>query len=123
MKKLAEVNIQPLRIAFDHWSLRDIYEKSIRTAVKSVFAYFGHRVGNNQRFYISPPAESLLADFCNGRAAENGRYFKRFTLALIAVNGSLTVYNLVSVAVALLLERNKGELTVFSVKILCFMLS
>ena len=35
MKKLAEVNIQPLRIAFDHWSLRDIYEKSIRTAVKS----------------------------------------------------------------------------------------
>lgn len=35
MKKLSEVNIQPLRIAFDHWNLRDIYEKSIRTAVKS----------------------------------------------------------------------------------------
>ena len=35
MQKLAEVNIQPLRIAFDHWSLRDIYEKSIRTAVRS----------------------------------------------------------------------------------------
>ncbi|HOM35352.1 MAG TPA: hypothetical protein PKZ11_09570, partial [Clostridia bacterium] len=35
MKKLAEVNIQPLRIAFDHWNLRDIYEKSIRIAVKS----------------------------------------------------------------------------------------
>ena len=35
MNKLAEVNIYPLRIAFDHWQLRDIYEKSIRTAVGS----------------------------------------------------------------------------------------
>lgn len=35
MTKLAEVNIYPLRIAFDHWNLKDIYEKSIRIAVKS----------------------------------------------------------------------------------------
>lgn len=35
MQKLSEVNIYPLRIAFDHWELKDIYEKSIRTAVKS----------------------------------------------------------------------------------------
>jgi len=35
MTKLAEVNIYPLRIAFDHWKLKDIYEKSIRTAVGS----------------------------------------------------------------------------------------
>lgn len=35
MSKLAEVNIYPLRIAFDHWKLHDIYEKSVRTAVKS----------------------------------------------------------------------------------------
>lgn len=35
MTKLAEVNIYPLRIAFDHWKLKDVYEKSIRTAVKS----------------------------------------------------------------------------------------
>lgn len=35
MKKLSEVSIFPLRIAFDHWELRDIYEKSIRTAVDS----------------------------------------------------------------------------------------
>jgi hypothetical protein len=35
MKKLSKVNIQPLRIAFDHWNLRDIYEKSVRIAVKS----------------------------------------------------------------------------------------
>ena len=35
MNKLAEVNIYPLRIAFDHWKLKEIYEKSIRTAVGS----------------------------------------------------------------------------------------
>lgn len=35
MKKLSEVNIYPLRIAFDHWKLRDIYEKSVRTAVRN----------------------------------------------------------------------------------------
>lgn len=32
MKKLSEVNISPLRIAFDHWELRDIYENAVRTA-------------------------------------------------------------------------------------------
>lgn len=35
MKKLAEVNIYPLRIAFDHWELRKVYEESIRTAVRN----------------------------------------------------------------------------------------
>lgn len=35
MRKLAEVNIQPLRIAFDHWNLRNTYEKSVRIAVSS----------------------------------------------------------------------------------------
>lgn len=35
MKKLAEINIRPLRIAFDHWELREIYEKSIRIAVNN----------------------------------------------------------------------------------------
>jgi hypothetical protein len=34
MKKLAEVNIRPLRIAFDHYSMKDTYEKAIRTAAK-----------------------------------------------------------------------------------------
>ena len=32
MEKLSEVNIYPLRIAFDHWKLHDIYEESVRTA-------------------------------------------------------------------------------------------
>lgn len=35
MKKLSEINISPLRIAFDHWNLRKIYEKSIRIAVNN----------------------------------------------------------------------------------------
>jgi len=32
MEKLAEVNIRPLRIAFDHYSMRDTYEAAIRSA-------------------------------------------------------------------------------------------
>lgn len=34
MKKLAEVNIRPLRIAFDHYEQKDIYCKAIRCAAK-----------------------------------------------------------------------------------------
>ena len=34
MEKLAETNIQPLRIAFDHYSMKDTYEMAIRSAVK-----------------------------------------------------------------------------------------
>lgn len=34
MEKLAEVNIKPLRIAFDHYEQRDIYCKAIRCAAK-----------------------------------------------------------------------------------------
>ena len=34
MKKLAEVSIHPLRIAFDHYSMKDTYEAAIRTAAK-----------------------------------------------------------------------------------------
>lgn len=34
MKKLSEINIRPLRIAFDHWSLRGKYEKSVRIAAR-----------------------------------------------------------------------------------------
>ena len=35
MDKLAEVNIYPLRIAFDHWNLRDVYEEAVNIAVES----------------------------------------------------------------------------------------
>lgn len=34
MEKMFEIPIRPVRIAFDHWELHDIYEKSIRMAVK-----------------------------------------------------------------------------------------
>lgn len=34
MKKLAEVNIRPLRIAFDHYSQHKTYEKAVRLAAK-----------------------------------------------------------------------------------------
>ena len=34
MKKLAEINIRPLRIAFDHYEQRDIYCRAIRLAAK-----------------------------------------------------------------------------------------
>lgn len=34
MEKLAEINIRPLRIAFDHYSMKDTYVDAIRTAVK-----------------------------------------------------------------------------------------
>lgn len=33
MKKLSEINISPLRIAFDHWEQRDTYERAVRIAV------------------------------------------------------------------------------------------
>ena len=34
MEKLFEIPIKPVRIAFDHWELHDVYEKSVRTAVQ-----------------------------------------------------------------------------------------
>jgi len=34
MEKLAEINIRPLRIAFDHYSMKDTYIDAIRTAAK-----------------------------------------------------------------------------------------
>jgi len=34
MAKLSEVNIRPLRIAFDHFSMKDKYERAIRIAVR-----------------------------------------------------------------------------------------
>ena len=35
MKKLSEINIRPLRIAFDHYSMKDTYEAAIRMAAKN----------------------------------------------------------------------------------------
>lgn len=46
MRKLAEIPIRPVRIAFDHWNLRKEYEKAIRTAVK-----YGHKNLSNYMLY------------------------------------------------------------------------
>ena len=35
MKKLSEINIRPLRIAFDHYSQKETYEKAIRLAAEN----------------------------------------------------------------------------------------
>ena len=37
MSVLSQIPVRPVRIAFDHWNLRDIYEKSIRAAAKAGF--------------------------------------------------------------------------------------
>lgn len=34
IKKLAEIPVRPLRIAFDHWKLRNVYEKAVRLAAE-----------------------------------------------------------------------------------------
>ena len=46
MRKLSEIPIKPVRIAFDHWKLHDIYERAVRTAVKA-----GHMSLSNYILY------------------------------------------------------------------------
>lgn len=46
MAKLAEIPIQPVRIAFDHWGLRDKYDAAVRTAVRQ-----GHKNLSNYILY------------------------------------------------------------------------
>lgn len=46
MSKLAEIPIRPVRIAFDHWNLHEIYEKAVRTA-----AAHGHKNLSNYILY------------------------------------------------------------------------
>ena len=46
MIKLYEIPIKPVRIAFDSWSMKDIYENAVRTAVKA-----GHKNLSNYILY------------------------------------------------------------------------
>ncbi len=46
MEKLAEIPVRPVRIAFDHWELRDTYEQAVRIAVKH-----GHKDLSNYILY------------------------------------------------------------------------
>lgn len=55
MKKLAEVNIKPLRIAFDHYEQKDIYCKAIRCAAK----YGIHDLSNYLLYNFEDKPEDL----------------------------------------------------------------
>ena len=55
MKKLAEVNIKPLRIAFDHYEQRDTYCKAIRCAAK----YGIHDLSNYLLYNFEDQPEEL----------------------------------------------------------------
>ena len=46
MRKLSEIPIRPVRIAFDHWELHDIYEEAVRSAVRN-----GHTSLSNYVLY------------------------------------------------------------------------
>ncbi len=46
MIKLSEIPIKPVRIAFDSWSMKDIYENAVRTAVRA-----GHKNLSNYILY------------------------------------------------------------------------
>lgn len=46
MKKMAEIPIRPVRIAFDHWNLHKKYENAVRTAVRQ-----GHKSLSNYVLY------------------------------------------------------------------------
>ena len=46
MKKMAEIPVRPVRIAFDNWKIHKIYEKAVRTAVK-----YGHKNLSNYILY------------------------------------------------------------------------
>lgn len=54
MKRLAEIPIRPLRIAFDHWALRDTYEKAVRIAAKNGINHLSNYLLYN---YVDLPVE------------------------------------------------------------------
>lgn len=85
MAKLAEINISPLRIAFDHWEQKDIYEKAVRTAVAhgitNLSNYMLYNFRDKPEHITSPTAETLeiadlgftaLADKIHDRVALSG---------------------------------------------------
>lgn len=49
IKKLSEIPIDPLRIAFDHWSLRKIYEQSVRLAAEAGITHLSNYLLYNFR--------------------------------------------------------------------------
>ena len=54
MKRLAEIPIKPLRIAFDHWNLRETYEKAVRIAAHNGITHLSNYLLYN---YTDRPIE------------------------------------------------------------------
>ena len=54
MKRLAEIPIRPLRIAFDHWNLRETYEKAVRIAARHGITHLSNYLLYN---YLDRPVE------------------------------------------------------------------
>lgn len=54
MQKLAEINIRPLRIAFDHWGLRKSYEDAVRAAAAAGISHLSNYLLYN---YDEKPVE------------------------------------------------------------------
>ena len=56
MSKLSEIAIKPLRIAFDHYGMKDIYINAAKTAVKygikDLSNYLLYNYEDNLRVYI-----------------------------------------------------------------------
>ena len=52
MDLLAQLPVKPVRIAFDHWNLRDVYENSIRAAAKAGFKQMSNYILYN--FHDTP---------------------------------------------------------------------
>jgi hypothetical protein len=46
MQKLAEISARPIRIAFDNWKMRSVYEQAVRTAAR-----YGHKDLSNYLLY------------------------------------------------------------------------
>lgn len=67
MKKIGELAIRPLRIAFDNWSFREAYEKAVRLAAQNGIRYLSNYLLYN---YNEHPNELWLRLELNIRLAE-----------------------------------------------------
>lgn len=91
MEKLAELSIKPVRIAFDHWKLKDIYEKAVVTAIE-----VGHKYLSNYLLYnfLDKPEELYLRLKLNIEICEKykGVYIYSFPMRYRPVNSTEKQY-------------------------------
>lgn len=91
MEKLAELPIKPVRIAFDHWKLKDIYEKAVITAIEA-----GHKYLSNYLLYnfLDKPEELYLRLKLNIEICERykGVFIYSFPMSYRPVNSKEKKY-------------------------------